>query len=104
MTHEQLTHLRELHARATPEPWEPSFNVDAPHGGKWAPNLTNREGRGEGPTHAGAYAEVREKAWRDSELIAALRNAFPGMADELESLRAEVARLQGELDLARSLG
>lgn len=97
--------LRELNAKATPPSWTPSHNIDAPknpdNGESWSPENPNREGRGEGPNHVGAFRDVKDRAVADAELIAAVRNALPALLDEVERLRKENAVLTAERDAAQ---
>ena len=88
MTAEHLEQWRALADAATPGPWLPSHNVDAPSDGNWEPDNPEREGRGEGPTLTGLYRDVKAWAEADAAFIAAAREAVPALIAEVERLQA----------------
>ena len=88
MTAEHLEQWRALADAATPGPWLPSHNVDAPSDGNWEPDNPEREGRGEGPTLTGLYRDVKAWAEADAAFIAAARAAVPALIAEVERLQA----------------
>ena len=90
MTAEHLEQWRALADAATPGPWLPSHNVDAPSDGNWEPDNPEREGRGEGPTLVGTYRDVKAWAEADAAFIAAARDAVPALLAEVDRLRAEL--------------
>lgn len=92
MTAEHLEQWRALADAATPGPWLPSHNVDAPSDGNWEPDNPEREGRGEGPTLTGLYRDVKAWAEADAAFIAAAREAVPALLAEVQRLRVENER------------
>ena len=92
MTQQELDALKALADAATPGPWLPSHNVDAPSDGNWEPDNPEREGRGEGPTLTGLYRDVKAWAEADAAFIAAAREAVPALLAEVQRLRVENER------------
>lgn len=105
MTRPTYAELRRLHEAATPGPWK-HWDAD---GVKWDdPNACGYDSREHhrGPPYyaTGPRAGSSEQADADAALIAAMRNAIPGLLAEAEAgrkLREQCDILQGYLEQCR---